>query len=294
MGSTVFTVFLPVALALVMFGLGLTLTVADFGRVVRQPRAALVALVCQVVVLPLVCFGLVYAFGLQGTLAVGMMLLAASPGGTSANLFSHLAGGDVALNITLTAVNSVLAVFTLPVVVGLSMAAFLDDGGSVGLQAVKMLQVFAIVLIPVAAGMLVRRRWTAWAERMRGPVKTASVVVLVLVIAGALVQEFQTFLDNVGRLGPAALLLCVLSLLVGYYVPRAFRVERGQAIASAMEIGIHNATLAIAIAVTVLGDEVMAVPGAIYGILMFVPATIAAYLFARKPARLAAERGQPK
>ena len=105
MTSTVFTVFMPIALGLVMFGLGLTLTVADFARVLKYPKAAAVALTCQLVVLPAICYGLVVAFGLQGALAVGMMLLVASPGGITANLFSHLAGGDVALNITLTAIN---------------------------------------------------------------------------------------------------------------------------------------------------------------------------------------------
>src|ERR1041385_3063312 len=115
--STATTVFLPVALGIVMLGLGLSLTVADFTRVVRYPKATIVALVCQILVLPAVCLGLVRLFDLDPVLAVGMMVLAASPGGTTANLFSHLARGDVALNITLTAINSVLAVVTLPIVV---------------------------------------------------------------------------------------------------------------------------------------------------------------------------------
>ncbi|WP_282784773.1 bile acid:sodium symporter family protein [Nocardia sp. CC201C] len=291
MGSSIFAVFLPLALALVMFGLGLTLTVDDFARVLRYPKAAAIALVCQIVVLPLLCLGMVYLFGLTGALAVGMMLLAASPGGTSANLFSHVAGGDVALNITLTAINSVLAVFTMPVVVTLSLAAFLDDDSGIGLQPDKFLQVIAIVLIPVAIGMVVRRRFTSWAERMRGPVKITSIVVLVLVIVVAAISEFGTFTDNIGRLGAITLLLSILSLLIGYFVPRLFRVDARQSIASAMEIGIHNATLAIAVAVSVLGNETMAVPGAIYGIIMFGPAAVAAWLLARRGARAGADSG---
>lgn len=293
MGSTIFSVLLPVALGLVMFGLGLTLTTADFTRVVAYPKAAGIALACQIVVLPAICLGMVLVFGLTGVLAVGMMLLVASPGGTTANLFSHLAGGDVALNVTLTAINSVLAVFTLPLVVGFSMTAFLEDGTSVGLQPDKFLQVFAIVLIPVAIGMWVRHRFAGWADRMRGPVKIASVVVLVLVIAAAVVQEFRTLVDNIGLLGPMVLLLSVLSLAVGYYVPRLFAVSRRQSIASAMEIGIHNATLAIAIAVSVLGNQTMAIPGAIYGIVMFFPAALAAYLLSRK-ADVASTTSEPQ
>ncbi|MET9632972.1 bile acid:sodium symporter family protein [Lentzea sp. NPDC006480] len=275
-------IFLPLALALVMFGLGLTLTVADFARVAKYPKAALIALVCQVVVLPAICLGLIFAFGLTGVLAVGMMLLVASPGGTSANLFSHLAGGDVALNITLTAINSVLAVFTLPVVVGLSMAHFMGDDAAVGLQPAKFVQVFAIVLVPVAIGMWVRGRFSAWALRMNDPVRVASVVVLVLVIIAAIVQAYQQLLDNIGTLGPVALLLSVLSLLIGYYVPRAVKVERGQAVASAMEIGIHNATIAITLALTVLNDETMAIAPAVYGVLMYLPAAVAVRLLSRQ------------
>jgi BASS family bile acid:Na+ symporter len=274
-------IFLPLALALVMFGLGLTLTTADFARVAKYPKAAIIALVCQVVVLPAICLGLVLAFGLKGVLAVGMMLLVASPGGTSANLFSHLAGGDVALNITLTAINSVLAVFTLPIVVGLSMAHFMADNAEVGLQPAKFVQVFAIVLVPVAIGMLVRRKFEAWALKMNDPVRIASIVVLVLVIIAAITQAYQQLIDNIATLGPVALLLSILSLLIGYYVPKAFNVERGQAVASAMEIGIHNATIAITLALTVLNDETMAIPPAVYGVLMYLPAAVAARLLSR-------------
>ena len=148
--SVLTSVLLPVGLAIIMLGLGLTLTVADFSRVLRMPRAVLVALGTQVILLPAICFGLVKLFDLEPALAVGMMLLVASPGGATANLFSHLAGGDVALNVTLTAVNSVLAVITLPIVVNLSLHHFLGEG-ALGLQPGKLLRVFAIVLIPVAS-----------------------------------------------------------------------------------------------------------------------------------------------
>ena len=281
--SVATTVFLPIALAIVMFGLGLSLTVADFTRVVRYPKATIVALGCQILILPGLCLGLVLLFDLEPTLAVGMMLLAASPGGTTANLFSHLAKGDVALNITLTAVNSVLAVVTLPIVVNLSLDGFLGEDDSIGLQPAKMLQVFAIVLIPVAIGMLIRNKAEAFTERMRGPVKIASVVVLVAVIVIAVYQERDNVLGYVRDVGLVALLLCVLSLTIGYFVPMAFRVERRQAIASAFEIGVHNSTLAITIALSpsLLNSTEMAIPGAVYGILMFLPAGAVAYLLTR-------------
>ncbi|HEX6357872.1 bile acid:sodium symporter family protein [Actinophytocola sp.] len=281
--STATTVFLPIALAIIMFGLGLSLTVTDFTRVVKYPKATIVALGCQLLVLPLVCLGLVLLFDLEPTLAVGMMLLAASPGGTTANLFSHLARGDVALNITLTAINSVIAVVTLPIVVNLSLAGFFDGDDAIGLQPAKMLQVFAIVLVPVGVGMLVRRKAEAFAERMRGPVKIASIVVLLAVIIVAVYQERDNVLGYLRDVGLVALLLSVASLAIGYLVPRAFAIERRQAIASAFEIGVHNSTIAIAIALspTLLDNAEMAIPGAVYGIIMLLPAGVLAFAFNR-------------
>lgn len=282
--STATTVFLPVALAVIMFGLGLSLTVADFARVVRYPRASVIALGCQVLVLPAVCLGLVLLFDLDPPLAVGMMLLAASPGGTTANLFSHLAHGDVALNITLTAINSVLAVVTLPVVVNLSLQGFMDGEDAIGLQPDKLLQVFAIVLIPVAIGMLVRNRAPGFADRLNRPVRIASVVVLVSVIAVAVFQERGNVGGYIESVGLLALLFCVVSLTVGYTVPRALRVPRDQAIASSFEIGVHNSTLAITIALspTLLDNAQMAIPAAVYGIAMFLPAGVLVYTLNRR------------
>lgn len=280
--SSLFAVFLPLALALVMFGLGLTLTTADFVRVLRYPKATVVALVCQMVVLPTVCLGLVYLFRLDGAVAAGMLLLAASPGGPSANLFSHVAGGNVALNITLTAVNSVLAVFTLPLWVGLSYALFLDGDAGIGLRPDKFAQVFAILLVPVALGMWVHHRFPDWSLRMRGTVKVASIVVLALVVLAAVARDFHTLTSHIGALSAVCLSLAIIGLAVGYYVPRLFRIETDQAIAAAMEIGIHNGALAIAVATSVLHSTALAVPGAVYGVLMNLPAAAAAYLFARR------------
>ncbi|MGN9911350.1 bile acid:sodium symporter family protein [Phytohabitans sp. LJ34] len=278
MDSILTQVFLPVALGIVMLGLGLGLVVADFRRVVAFPKAVLVALVCQVVLLPAVCFGLVLALDLPPALAVGMMLLAASPGGTTANLYSHLFGGNVALNVTLTAVNSVLAVFTLPLVVNLSLDYFLSGTGQVGLQFDKVLQVFAIVLVPVGLGMLVRSRWRQFAERMHRPVRILSVAVLVLVIAGAIFQERDNLADSFEAAGVAALAFNLISLTVGYLAPRLAKVGRAESVAAAMEVGIHNGTLAIVIATTLLDSTEIAIPAAVYSLVMFFTAAGFGYL----------------
>jgi BASS family bile acid:Na+ symporter len=283
MDSVLTLVLLPLALGIIMLGLGLGLTVDDFRRVLTYPKAVLVALACQVLLLPAVCFGLVVAFDLDPLLAVGMMLLAASPGGTTANLYSHLFGGDVALNVTLTAINSVLAVFTLPVIVNLSLAHFVGDSDAVGLQFGKVLQVFAIVLVPVALGMLIRRRAPEFAERMYRPVKLLSVIVLVAVIIGAVLQERENLSEYLGSVGLICALFSLVSLGIGYGVPRLARVERRQAIASSMEIGIHNSTLAITIALSpaLLDSAEIAVPAAVYGIVMFFTAAAVGYLISR-------------
>ena len=269
MGSALTTIGLPVALGIIMLGLGLSLTVGDFKRIAKHPKAVIIALVCQLVLLPLVCFGLVLAFRLPPVLAVGMMLLAASPGGTTANLYSHLFRGDIALNISLTAINSIIAVFTLPLIVNLSIAFFEPGDGQVGIQLAKALEVFAIVLLPVALGMLIRWWKPEFAKRMDKPVRIASIIILVVVIAGAVVSNLQPLIENFFALAGVTILFCVLSLTLGFLVPRLFRVSREQAIASSFEIGIHNATLAIVIAQTVLNNFEMSLPGAVYGVLMF-------------------------
>jgi BASS family bile acid:Na+ symporter len=269
MGSALTSIGLPVALGIIMLGLGLSLRPSDFARVARHPKAVVVALVCQLLLLPALCLGLVMLFRLPPVLAVGMMLLAASPGGTTANLYSHLFRGDVALNISLTAVNSVLAVFTLPLITNLAIMWFMPGQDELGVQFAKAVEVFAIVLLPVLLGMLVRWWRPAFATRMDKPVRIASMIILAVVIIGAIVSNWQLLLDNVGRLALITVVFCLLSLAVGFLVPRVFRVEPRQAVASSFEIGIHNATLAIVIAQTVIGSIEMSLPGAVYGVLMF-------------------------
>jgi len=267
--SALTTIGLPVALGIIMFGLGLTLTVGDFARVLKQPKAVIIALLCQLILLPIICFGLVLAFQLPPILAVGMMMLAASPGGTTANLYSHLFRGDVALNISLTAVNSVISVITLPLVTNFAIWYFDPFDDQLGMQWAKVLEVFAIVLVPVALGMLVRRFWPAFARAMDKPVRIASVVILVVVIAGAVASNWALLVENFARLSGITILFCLISLTVGYLVPRWLKIGKRQAIATSFEIGIHNATLAIVIAQTVLGSDELTLPAAVYGVLMF-------------------------
>lgn len=267
---------LPIALAIIMLGLGLSLTLADFRRVLDQPRSVVVALVCQVLVLPAACFALVVGFGLIPELAVGMMLLAASPGGSIANIFSHLSNGDVALNITLTAVNSLLSLLTLPIVVNLSLAYFMDEGRDVPLQLSKILQVFAFVLVPVIVGMVIRQRYRALALRMDRPVRLLSVAVLALMFALVFVSARDALMAHFTTVGVVALIFNLLSLAVGYAVSRRVNLGKPQATAIALEVGIHNAALAITIALSplLLANATMAIPPMIYSLTMVVTAVV--------------------
>lgn len=285
MASSVLTaLFLPLALGIIMFGLGLSLTLADFKRVVLYPKPVLLGLGVQMLVLPAVCFALARLFALPPELAVGLMLLAASPGGATANIYSHLAHGDVALNITLTAVNSVLSLFTLPLIVNFALEAFMGEGKIIPLQPDKVLQVFAIVLVPVAIGMLLHARAPALSTRLSKPVRILSAVVLLVVIAASVIKERAHVVDYFQQVGVAALAFNLASMAVGYLVPLLFRIPKKQAIAIGMEIGIHNGTLAIAIASSplLLNNSVMAIPPAIYSLIMFFTAAAFGFLVSRR------------
>jgi len=271
--SALTTVGLPLALAIIMFGLGLDLTLDDFRRVGRHPRAVATALACQLLLLPAVCFGLVVLFDLPPLLGIGMMLLAASPGGTSANLFSHLFRGDVALNITLTAINSLVALVTLPVITTLAIGWFGRED-DVSLPFVEVVEVFAIVLVPVVVGMAVRAARPGFAARADRPVRIGSAVILAVLVAGILLDQREQVPGYLADVGVVTALFCAISLVVGYVVPRAVGVRDDQAIASSMEIGVHNATLAIFVAVEVLDQVEASVPAAVYSLVMFVLAAL--------------------
>lgn len=281
--NVITSVLLPVALGVIMLGLGLSLSLADFKRVIVYPKAVAIGLACQMLVLPFVCLGIAHAFDLPPVFAVGLMLLAASPGGATANLFSHLAKGDVALNITLTAVNSVLSLITLPLIVNLSLTHFMGEDKTIPLQFGKVLSVVAIVLIPVAIGMVIRSRKPSVADRMDKPVRILSAVFLLLVIASAIINERDILGPAFREVGIACLAFNVASMTVGYVIPRLARVERKQAIAIGMEIGIHNGTLAITIASSphLLNNGAMAIPPAIYSLIMFFTAAAFGVLVAR-------------
>jgi BASS family bile acid:Na+ symporter len=279
--SLIHALLLPLALGIIMFGLGLSLTLGDFARVLRYPRAVVVGLLVQTVVLVAVAYGITQFFALPAALAIGVMLLAASPGGATANIFSHLAEGDVALNITLTAVNSLLALFWLPLVLNWSLEHFLGAGQYVPPPTQKIVEVASIILLPVAVGMLVR----TFAPRVAGlaekPVRIGSVLVLLALIVVAFAGSADVIASHIGVVGLACVVFNVISMAAGYAVPRLVRLPKRQATAISMEIGVHNTALAIYVALNVLNQDVMAVPAAVYSLVMFATAGLATWWLRR-------------
>lgn len=275
--SVVTNLLLPLALGVVMLGLGLSLTTEDFARVIRYPKAVLIGLATQTIVLVAVAFALTQLFALPPELAVGLMLLAASPGGATANIYSHLAHGDVALNITLTAINSALALVTLPLIVNFALGHFLDQQQYVPPPTRKIVEVAAIIVIPVLIGMVLRASRPQAAARLEKPIRIFAVVVLLAVILAAIGAEWQRLPGFIAAVGAACLAFNLLSIGIGYGLPRLLRLPRSQSIAISMEIGIHNGTLAIFIALNVLQNAQMSIPAAVYSIIMFFTAGAFAY-----------------
>lgn len=285
MDSGLITLFLPMALAIVMAGMGLELTLKDFARVSKHPKAVLIALFCQLILLVSIAFLICKIFALPPLLAVGLMLLAASPGGTTANLFSYLYKGDIALNITLTAINAIVAAVFLPFIVNFSILHFMNEGQHVGLQFTKVLQVFLIILVPVCIGMLIRHYTPHVAEKLNRPVRIFAVVFLLIIILGAIFKERNNLIEYIGQIGFATALFCAISLLIGYFVPRMLGINSYQARACAFEIGIHNSTLAMTIALTIMASTTIAMPAAVYSIFMYVFATIFGILITKYAAQ---------
>jgi BASS family bile acid:Na+ symporter len=270
------TVALPIALAVIMTVLGLALTPADFRRVIVFPRGVAIGLSNLIVISPLLAFAVAEAYALEPALAVGLVILGAAPGGTTANMLTHLARGDTALSITLTAISSVAAVITVPLYLELATehfgaTGFDDDVGMGGVVA----RVLLITVVPLSLGMYIRSRSP---ERVREIEPRARVVALLLflaVVIGAVIAEYERVVDNLDDVAAAAVTLNVAAMAISFTISRLARLSDRQSTAIAIELGIHNATLAIAVAATI--STVLTIPAAVYSAFMF----ITAGLFAR-------------
>lgn len=264
------TIILALSLIIIMLGMGLSLVLDDFKRIFLYPKAILVGLTNQLIILPLIGFAIASAFPIQPEIAVGIMILAACPGGPTSNLIAHLAKADLALSVSLTALSSLITIITIPFIVNFALLHFLNEGQIIRLNIVEtIIQIFAIIVVPVSIGMAIRHKNEKFALKMANPVRKASSIVIALVIIGIVVKEKHNVISYFQQAGIVALVLNVATMAIGYYSSKIFSIKNKRALSISIESGIQNGTLAISIAVVLLGNSALAIAPAIYSLLMF-------------------------
>ena len=283
-GEVLKHIALPLALFAVLFGMGLSLVPGDFRRVVLHPKAKIIGLGCQLILLPAVAFALALLFRLPGELAVGLMVLAACPGGATSNVITHLSKGDTALSVTLTAVSSVVCVFTIPWVVGWSMDWFLGSGAAVALPFWKTLgQLAFVTILPILCGMALRQARPALAQRLERPANIFAIVFLALIIAATVARE-KDLAHQFAVAGPAAITLNIVMMFLGFTIGWLAGLPRAQRVTIAIETGIQNGTLALGITLALLESSTIAMPAAVYSLFMFLSGAFMIAWFGRRPA----------
>ncbi len=280
--DSITTAILGGALLIVMLGMGLTLQFSDFKRVLLYPKAIFIGLTNQLIILPLVGLGITMLFSLPAEVAVGIMILSACPGGPTSNLISHLAKGDLALSVTLTALSSLITILTIPFIINFALIRFMGEGQVVALGILEtILQVFVIVVIPIVIGMSIRKYRPTFALKMAKPVRIISAVVLAVIIIGLVVKERENFISYFEQAGLATLLLNILTMGIGFVAAKLFAIDKAGSIAIAIESGIQNGTLAITIAVVLLNNTEFAIAPAVYSLLMFMTGGVIIYFGSR-------------
>lgn len=266
---------IPGALAIIMFGMGMRLTLGDFTRLARYPRAVSTGLVCQMLLLPLLGLGIAMLVPMRPEFAVGIMVIALSPGGAVSNLFTLLGRGDIALSVTLTAVSSVISVFSVPILLNLALEVLLGHGRLIHLPVLATMgRVALITVLPVCLGMVINAWWPRLAERAEQPLKVASYGFMALAVALILMRERANFGDYLLTAGPAAVALTLLAMAMGNTLARLSALPANQVVTLTIEVGIQNAILATAIAVSpaMLGSTTIAIVPTVYGFTMAVVA----------------------
>ena len=266
-------IFLPFSLVFIMFTLGLGLTSSDFTNLIYKPKPFFIGIMNQMLILPLVAFIIISTLGITKEVAVGMMILASCPGGVTSNMITKLAQGDTALSISYTAVISILTIFTLPIITGVSMNHFMGaDAPPLNILSLG-LTMFFITAVPVGIGMLVRSKKKSFADTFDPTATRISTVLFVIIILGALASEWDTFVNNFFQLGPAIVLLIVIMLFVAYTSSNWLKMNKKQSITVAIESGIQNGTVGITVGNLILnptsGLSILSIPSGVYSILMY-------------------------
>jgi len=280
--NTVTDVILPLALAFIMFALGLGLTGADFLRVIKQPRDFFVGTFSQIILLPIIAFILVKLWPISPELAIGVMIIAAAPGGVTSNILTSFAKGDVALSISLTAIISLLSVITVPFIILTSLTLIENSGLDLNISLTKMaISMFLIVTVPVIIGMIFRKFSSNVAIKFEPIAKKISTVLFVIVLFGAILAEKDNVVSYFAQAGLITLVLNVVMMIVAYYIAQLLASGTQQKKCITIECGLQNGTLAIFVATSIFGGGIYVIPAATYSLIMFATSLIFVY-FVRK------------
>ena len=266
-------IFLPLCLMFIMFTLGIGLTIGNFKNIISQPKALILGLVNQMILLPLVTFIIVLFIKLPSEMAVGMMILACCPGGVTSNMLTKIAKGDTALSISYTAIVSIMTMFTLPLIVSLSIQYFMSSNApNINIFSLG-LTMFCITTVPVIIGLYINTKYNHFSTSFSPMANKISTILFIIIIIGALASEWEAFINNVNLLGPAIILLIFLMLFIGYSSANLFNLDKKKSTTIAIESGIQNATVGITIGNLILnqsiGLSVLSLPSGVYGILMY-------------------------
>lgn len=276
------TRIVPMGLMAIMFSLGLSLTLTDFARLLRRPKATAVGLTGQLLVLPLLAWSLALLFALPPAMAVGLIILAACPGGVTSNAVVFAARGDVALSVTLTACSSMITIVSTPLLIGLGLAWFYSEGQAPALDVGRTMgTLLRLTIIPVTCGMLLRRANTAIADHLIVYLRPVSVLILALVIGFSIFVSFDLLVENILVAGPVILMLNLLAMGSGLLLARQARLRGDEALTLAIEIGVQNATMATFLSLSILNDWKLAIVPTLYGCIMLINASMLVRLFRR-------------
>ena len=270
--SIIGQIFLPISLAIIMFGMGLSLVTDDFVRLFAYPKAVLVGLCNQLLFLPLIGFAIIVLFDLNPTMAIGVMILSLCPGGPTSNLISQVSRGNIGLSVTLTALASLITVFTIPILLSKAIAYFTGDTDVVIQLPIleTMLQILVITVIPISIGMMIRKRREAFALSMEKPMRTASTVLFVIIFLIIIIANKDNLTQAMKEVGLPTLLLNLSTMGLGFVSAKLFGITGKSQISITIESGIQNGTLAFVIATTILNNFEMGLPTGAYSIWMFI------------------------
>jgi len=269
----------PLSLALIMLALGMGLTLQDFTRVAKQPKDFLVGLICQLIFLPIIAFILVIVLNTPTEIAVGLMIIAAAPGGVTSNVLTKFANGDVALSISLTAIISLLSIITVPFIIFKSLS-LLDTSASTNQISMTgiSIKMFLVVTLPVILGMIIRKLATNFISSKEKIIQTISLILFLIVLFGAIIQERSNIIPYIMKAGTVTFLLNIIMMIIGFYAAKIFATGIEQRRCISLECGLQNGTLAIFVATQIFNDVAYIIPAAMYSLIMFVTSVIFVFL----------------